>query len=330
MQIENKIINGSNFVKATNSVGMEVILSEFGAGIYQIKIDGVPMLVGLKDYKDWMESSAYNGKTIGRIAGRLPSSGLLFQGKTYPLGKNEKDHTLHGGKEGFSFKKFKMDLGHEGSSLKVDFYLDSPDLDEGFPGNVTVRVRYLIPEKENKVRIEYKAISDRETPISLTNHIYFNLGGESDILTDYLYIDSNKILSYDDDLLPQGYVDIPSFMDVSEKKMLKDIVMHPSLAKIGGLDNAYHKDNRNINKEQIIIENSSFRISVKSSYDDVVIYSSNYPPFGNMLSNGNIHKKWDALAVEPQYEANDFERMTVKANEAQRNFIEYSFQKKGE
>lgn len=330
MQIESKIIEGANFIKVTNSNEMEVVLSEFGAGIYQIKIDGAPMLVGRKDYKEWMLDKGYNGKTIGRIAGRLPSSGLIYQGKTYPLAKNEKDHTLHGGIEGFSFKKFKMELGHEGSSSKIDFYLDSLDGEEGFPGNVTVRVRYLIFEKENKVRIEYKAISDRETPISLTNHIYFNLGGERDILSDNLYIDSDEILAYDDDLLPQKYVNVPSFMDLSKKRILKDVIMHPSLAKVNGLDNAFHKNERNKDKDQIILENSSFAVNVKSSYDDVVIYSSNYPPFDTLLNNGNIHKKWDGLAVEPQYEANDFERMTVKPNEPQRNFIEYKFIKKGE
>lgn len=325
MEIESKIIDGVTFVKITNSNGLEVVLSEKGAGIYQVKLDGVPMLVGLKDLKEWMTSTAYNGKTVGRIAGRLPATGLTYEGKTYPLNNNEGPNTLHGGKDGFSFRKFKMDLHHLESSINVDFYLNSPDMDQGFPNEVTLRVRYIIPEEENIVRIEYKAMSDGNTPVSLTNHAYFNLGGESDILSDTLYVDADMILSYAPDLLPKGYVDIPEFLDCNNGKELDGIVKNPYLSPSKGLDTAFHRENRDIEKPHITLENEKYKLIIKSSYDDVVIYSSNYPPFGMELNNGNIHELHDGLAIEPQYEANDFGRMTVKKGDAQRNFIEYSF-----
>lgn len=330
MEIESKTISSSAFIKITNSSGLEVILSENGAGIYQIKLDGTPMLVGLKDFDAWMKSTAYNGKTVGRIAGRLPAEGLKFKGKTYPLNNNEGAKTLHGGKEGFSFRNFKMDMHHLEDSVNVDFYLTSPNMDQGFPEEVTLRVRYVIPEKENKVRIEYKVVSDGETPISLTTHTYFNLGGEKDILNDTLYVDGDKILTYDTDLLPKGYIDIPEFLDCNNGKKLGEVIKNPYLVPSNGLDTAFHRENRDQENPHIIIENDKYRCIIKSSYDDVVIYSSNYPPFGMELNNDNIHQIYDGLAIEPQYEANDFDRMSIKKGEIQRNFIEYSFETRKE
>lgn len=325
MEVENRIIEGANFIKITNSTGLEVILSDFGAGIYSIKLNGAPMLTGLKNYKDWMNSNAYNGKTVGRIAGRLPSEGLHFQGKTYPISHNEGDHTLHGGVKGFSFSFFKMDVRQNDADIYVDFYLHSPEADQGFPGDVTLRVRYVLPEKENKLRIEYKVQADKDTPISLTNHSYFNLGASDDVLQDSLYVDSDEILTYDSKLIPQGYRKIPEFMDVSSPKLVKEMVRNEYLKQTNGLDTAFHKQDRNKNEAHIILENEYYKAIIKSSYDDVVVYSSNYPPFEQDLSNGKKSKLYGALAIEPQYEAFDFERMRVSPNKEQRNFIEYEF-----
>ena len=121
MIIENKQIKGMNFITLKNEAGMEVTLSDYGAGVYQIKIDGQPMLTGLKDYEEWMKGSAYHGKCIGRIAGRIQKGKLCFNGKTYQISTNEGENTLHGGVGGFSYQQFKTDIAQEKESAHVDF-----------------------------------------------------------------------------------------------------------------------------------------------------------------------------------------------------------------
>ena len=331
MKIEQQTICGENFITLTNASGLEVVLCEFGAGIYQIKLDGVPMIAGLKDYDAWLHCDAYHGKTIGRIAGRLGKSQLHYQGKTYSLTANEGENTLHGGVKGFSFQRFSSRLCQTEKGTNVDFFLTSPDGDQGFPEEVRLRVRYFLPENENLLRIEFEATSDKPTPVSLTNHIYFNLGAHSNIEDDLLYIDADESLHYDAELIPERYEKTPSYLDFSKGKRVGEDLKNPALAVRGsyGIDHAFHRANRDGKQPHVILENDEYKMVMTSSYDDVVIYTSNYGPFDQTLSNGNRQELHYAIAVEPQYEALDFARMTV-TEKGQHNFIQYEFQKKGE
>lgn len=331
MKIKQQTICGENFITLENSSGLEVVLCEFGAGIYQIKLDDVPMIAGLKDYDSWLHCDAYHGKTIGRIAGRLGKAELHYQGKTYSLSPNEGKNTLHGGVKGFSFQRFSSHLSQEEKGARVDFFLISPDGDQGFPEELRLCVSYFLPENENLLRIEYEATSAKPTPASLTNHIYFNLGAHRNIEKDILYIDADESLHYDAELIPQGYEKTPSFLDFSQGKRIGEDLQNPALAVRGsyGIDHAFHKAKRNWNEPHVILENDEYRMVMTSSYDDVVIYTSNYGPFDKILSNGNQQELHYAIAVEPQYEALDFTRMSV-TEKGQHNFIQYEFHKKGE
>ncbi len=328
MIIGSKQVKGMDFITLENETGMEVVLCDYGAGIYQIKIDGQPMLNGLKDYEEWMKDSAYHGKCIGRIAGRIQKGELSFEGKTYQISKNEGENTLHGGKRGFSFQKFKTDIAQEKDSVRVDFYYDSPDGDEGFPGEVTLRVRYILFKKKNTLRIEFKCQADRDTPMDITVHTYFDLGGEKNILGHELSIDADEILAYDDELIPQKYVEIPSFMDLRKGKPIGKVIENDYFSKLGGLDTAFHKLDRNKKTPHIVLTGKKYKVDIYSSYDDAVIFTSNCPPFGMEMNNGNIQEKHSSVAIEPQYEALDFPRMMVKKKEIQNNFIEYRFERK--
>ena len=328
MIIESKNILNATFLTATNSVGMEVTLSDFGAGIYQLKLDGVPMIAGFKDYEAWMNDLAYHGKCVGRIAGRIPNGTITFNGKSYQVDKNEGEKTLHGGKDGYSFKLFNMDMSNTKEGLTVDYYITSKNLDQGFPGEVLTRVRYIIPEKERRLRIEFKTVSDEDTPIDLTIHTYFNLGGEESIKNNVLKVDADSILTYNDDLTAKNYIAAPTFASLNEGKIINEVISNEYFAKNGGLDTAFHKERRNKDNPHAILENSKYKLTLTSSYDDVVIYTSNCGPFGQELSNGNLNAKHCSIALEPEYKALDFQSMLVKVGVPQRHFIEYKFETK--
>lgn len=325
MIIESKRVANGTFLMATNSVGMEVTLSDFGAGIYQIKLDGVPMIAGFKDYEAWMKDDAYHGKCVGRIAGRIPHGIISFNGKSYQIDKNEGEKTLHGGAKGYSFRLFNMDMSNKKDELVVDYYLTSENLEQGFPGEVSTRVRYIIPEKERRVRIEFKTAASEETPIDLTIHSYFNLGGEDSIKNDILKVDADQILTYNEDLTAKEYIEIPSFADLNEGKTINEVISNPYFASNGGLDTAFHKEGRNKENPHVILENDKYALYLTSSYDDVVIYTSNCGPFGQELSNGKVNSKHCSVAIEPEYKALDFQNMLVKEGFPQRHFIEYKF-----
>lgn len=325
MILETKQIEDATFYHVVNDIGFEATFSDFGAGIYALSWCGKPLTAGPKDPVTYLHHSAYYGKTIGRIAGRVGKGQLSFKGKTYALTTNEGQNTLHGGVRGFSYQHFEGETKEDENGMRILFTLHSPDGDQGFPGNVTVVVTYFIPKEEARLRISYHVESDRDTPISLTCHTYFNLGGEKTIEGHALKINAPEVLTYDADLIPDHYVSVPDYLDFRKEKVLGPILSLPALSVRGttGIDHAFHRPEAK--GEFVTLENGELSMHLHTSYDDVVVYTTNYPPFGLPLVNGRTLCLHGSVAIEPQYESLDFPRMTVRPNKPQENFIEYSF-----
>src|SRR5690606_30138582 len=144
---------------------------------------------------------------IGRVAGRIQQAAFSLNGTNYKLSANDlfghpqKNH-LHGGVEGFSFKLWHAETFiTEDECEAVRFQLHSPHMEEGYPGNVDVQVTYILTH-QNEIQITYSAKADSETVLNLTNHAYFNLGGE---VNDYLLtIPSTTIIESNVHLIPSG------------------------------------------------------------------------------------------------------------------------------
>jgi aldose 1-epimerase len=332
MTIESVESSGVTFLKVTNSVGLALTLSDFGAGIYEIRYLGVPMTIAQKDKAEWLHSDAYFGKTVGRIAGRIKEGKLDYLGKTYSLSVNEGVNTLHGGVEGFSFKMFKMDVVHLGDGIAVDYYLVSKALEMGFPGEVDLRVRYLIKENEPVFRIVYDAKSSEQTPLNFTSHTYFNLGGEDTVERQILYIDANETETYDSAMIPLGFAPAPKCLDFTTPKAVGKDINDPYLqnARTLGYDHCFAFRSNKSSFPVLTLENGPFKLSLRTSLPAVQIYSDNYPRMGALLTNGQKEKQHSGLAIEPVYKPNDFHAMTCMPYEGKRNFIEYTFSKKGE
>lgn len=131
------------------------------------------VVLGYDTAAEYLEKPGYLGATVGRNANRIGKSRFVLNGKTVELPPNEGENNLHSGKDGFSYRLWKLQELKENS---VAFLLESPHGDQGFPGNATVRVKYaLLPE--GKLEITYDAVSDQDTVFNLTNHSYFNLAG---------------------------------------------------------------------------------------------------------------------------------------------------------
>ena len=164
--------------------------------------DGNPVdvLLGYNDVKSYEEYGGYLGALIGRFGNRIGEGKFKIDGKEYHLYCNDRGNHLHGGKVGFDKKIW----NHEIDGDKLVLTLFSPDGEEGYPGNLNVKVVYTF--QNGALSIEYEAVSDKKTVANLTNHAYFNLNGEGkgSVLGHVLYINSTYMVPTNDTMIPVG------------------------------------------------------------------------------------------------------------------------------
>ncbi len=194
----------------TNKKGMEVAITNFGGIVVALKapdrngkFDDV--VLGYASLDGYLTNKAFLGALIGRYGNRIAHGKFPLNGANYTLPKNDGDNTLHGGPEGFNKRLWtaKDVSGAKGQALELTYM--SKDGEEGFPGNLTVKVVYTLTD-QNELTITYSATTDKETVVNLTNHSYFNLAGQGtgDILGHQLMIRGDHITAVDDTLIPTG------------------------------------------------------------------------------------------------------------------------------
>jgi aldose 1-epimerase len=330
MIIESNEVGDITFLSLTNQAGLRVTLSNYGAGIYEIRYDGAAMTIGNLDKKAWMASPSYFGKSVGRIAGRIAKGDLAYLGKHYKLTINEGKNTLHGGASSFAYKTFKMDVVHLGEDVAVDFYLVSPALEGGFPGEVSLRIRYLVSETKPELKVTYEAKASEETPLNFTNHSYFNIGGEKNVEHQKLWIQAHSNQTYSKILMPLGFSKSTVATDFSKAKEIGKDINAPELyeTRTKGYDHCYKIEENDGKSPVVSLENETYKMEIITSYPCIQIYSHNYPHEGEMLNTGYPCELHSGLAIEPVYAPNDFHTQTVLPFEGRKNFIEYVFSKK--
>ncbi|QQO08226.1 aldose epimerase family protein [Breznakiella homolactica] len=147
----------------------------------------------------------YMGATVGRFANRIAGGSFSLNGNVYNLYKNNGENTLHGGRRGFDKLPWKAESYEEKDGIYVRFELESPDGNEGFPGNLKAVVSYGLT-KSNELIADYHAKVDTLCPVNLTNHAYFNLAGEGngDILSHEVTLHASRYIGVNSKLIPTG------------------------------------------------------------------------------------------------------------------------------
>jgi aldose 1-epimerase len=143
-------------------------------------------------------ANAFFGAIIGRYANRIAHGSFTLDGNKYSLPRNNGENTLHGGPHGFNNVVWKAKPVADGVELT---YL-SKHGEAGFPGNLSAVVRYTLVKGD--LRIEYSATTDKDTVVNLTNHSYFNLAGQGDILNNELTLHASRFTPVDSGLIPTG------------------------------------------------------------------------------------------------------------------------------
>ncbi len=258
-----------------------------------------------ENIKEYIKNTPYFGATVGRTAGRIGRGRFVLDGRRYELNKNAGGNHIHGGYGGFSFRNWNYSIKEEINKASVEFTYFSKDMEEGYPGNLKVKVMYTLTD-DNELIIEYKANSDRNTLCNLTNHTYFNLSGnyKRKVTEQYLKILSDSFLETDDNLVPTGKLlavnNTP--MDFNcQKPIGRDIESdYKPLKQAGGYDHPWLLSG---SEEQVELydEPSGRKMTISTTYPCVVVYTYNFP--GNeRLKYGIVGSKYDGICYETQYE----------------------------
>lgn len=274
------------------------------------------------------------GATIGRVANRTAAE-FVLDGQTHRIVANSKGVCLHGGAEGFDRRNWNSRIVDHPLGPCVEFSLRSPDGDQGFPGNLDVKVRYIL--LHNRLRIEYVTSTDKPTHVNLTNHTYWRLcgPGTSDILDHEMTISARFWTQVDEALMPNGKFSPlqGTALDFKRTKQIRDAVLaFADKEAFKGIDHNFVVDLRDPEQSR---RHSGFRdpahvvsvhdpvsgrwLHVHSSMPGVQIYSDNFGSPTHM-----------SLAIEPQYFPNsanipDFPSTVLRPPWSREDCIEFQF-----
>ena len=215
-----------------NDNGMSVEIMTYGATITSIKVPSKAgavddVVCGFDDFSDYFSdeykaNSPYFGCTVGRYAARVKDGVFKLDTGKFTVAQNDGSNHLHGGIVGFDKRLWQAEVVSVDGASGVTMSLFSADGDEGYPGDLQVSVTFVLTH-DNKLRITYDAKTTETTPLSLTNHSYFNLSGfKHDIKDHKVEISASRFLLPDDTNVPVGDIaDVDEWTDFRGLKSLR-------------------------------------------------------------------------------------------------------------
>jgi len=268
----------------------------------------IDVVVGMNSLKGFKNSTEpYFGATIGRVGNRIAKGQFTLEGKQYQVPLNNGKNALHGGKKGFQDVVWDANKTNENTLV---FTYVSPDGEQGFPGNLTVKVTYTL-EADQIIKMEYEATSDKTTLVNLTNHAFFNLNGEGSgsILNHELQIYADQFTTVDEGLIPTGELksvkntpfDFTSRHTIGERIEVKDEQL-----KFGkGYDHNYvlngTKKNGLNHVATISGDKSGITLDIYSEEPGLQFYSGNFMQSKNTFKSGAKDDFRTAFALETQH-----------------------------
>jgi Galactose mutarotase and related enzymes len=299
-----------------NSNGMKVELTNYGATVVSIKVPDKngkieDVVLGYENLEGYLKGNKYFGATVGRCCNRIENSKFNIDGREYKVTQNEGKNHLHGGKKGLDKVLWESNINCDKDNV-VEFYYMSEDGEEGYPGNLHVKVIYTLTN-DNALKIEYKAISDKDTIVSLTNHSYFNLSGnfQEKIFDHKLMIKSNEFTVNNEESVSNGEIrcvkETP--MDFRELTVIRNNINSDyDQLKIGhGYDQNWilEVDGKvPLKVSELIHDNSGRIMEVYTTYPGIQVYTANFFDGTDIGRNGIVYKEQNSICLETQYSPN--------------------------
>jgi aldose 1-epimerase len=298
----------------TNTKGTEVKITNYGGKIVALKVPDrtgkfADILLGYDNIKSYEKDTFYFGGIIGRYANRIAKGKFSLNGIEYLLAVNNGENHLHGGlvkRFDASVWNTKAVTGENGASLELTHF--SPDGEEGYPGNLTVKVVYTLT-KNNELKIDYSATTDKDTIVNLTNHAYFNLAGAGSgtILNHQMQIIADKFTPTDSGSIPTGeWRNVTSTpFDFNIPTVIgQRIDQNDEQLKFGsGYDHNWvlTKKEKGLELAAKVYEPTSGRVmEVLTTEPGIQFYSGNFLANG-MGKDGKIYNKREGFCLETQH-----------------------------
>ncbi len=194
----------------TNKNGVVAKIATYGATLTELHVpdkDGKmgDVVLGFDNLEQYIKESPFFGATAGRVANRIAKGKFTLNGVVYTLATNNGPNHLHGGIKGIDKAVWRAEAMQTKDGPAVKFSHTSPDKDEGYPGKLDISVTYILTNND-ELKLDYKAKTDKATPVNLTHHSYFNLGtpASGDILDHVLMINADRFTPVDATLIPTG------------------------------------------------------------------------------------------------------------------------------
>lgn len=301
-------------------------------------------VLGFNDVEGYEASDTYFGTLVGRFGNRIAGGKFTLNGVEYKLAQNNAPGglpcCLHGGVKGWDSKVWKPLPFQEGDTVGIIFTTESPDGEEGFPGAVKVKVTYTLTP-DNVWRIEYEAVPDKDTPINMTQHVYFNLRGEGNgtVLDHELTLFCDRYTPTDPGLIPTGElasVKGTPFDFTTPHKIGERIGEENEQLKYGkGYDHNFvlaspSQDGAPVKAAALYEPESGRYLEVWTSEPGIQVYTGNYLGPHIIAKNGTPLSENGGVAMETQHFPDSpnkpqFPTTITKAGETYRSVTEYRF-----
>lgn len=322
-----------------NKQGMTVKITNYGAKIVSILVpdrDGQlgDVSLGYETASEYIDGIASLGATMGRYANRIAQAQFTLGDSTYYLDKNNGEHSIHGGNEGFRFQVWDA-RQIDDQTLELSYF--SKDGEGGYPGNLRVTVTFTVTD-DNELKLDYTADTDKKTVINLTNHAFFNLAGEGsgDISDHVLYVNAKQFTPVDSTAIPTGELrdvsgtpfDFTTPTPVGER-IDED---NRQLNFVGGYDHNYvlEDSSDNLSLAARLSEPTSGRVmEVYTTEPGLQVYTANSLS-GSEGKGGHTYGSRSAICLETQHFPDsphhpNFPSTTLEPGEEYRSTTVYKF-----
>jgi aldose 1-epimerase len=297
----------------TNAHGHEMRVITYGGTITSLKVPDRSghlgdIVLGFDTIDGYLKDPPYFGALIGRYGNRIAKGQFTLDGKTFKLATNNGPNHLHGGVKGFDKVIWNAVPDSDANGVSVTLSRISPDGEEGYPGNLQTTVRYTLTDK-NELAIDYRATTDKATPVNLTQHSYFNLADDAgDILGHELTIHASRYTPVDDTLIPTGElaaVDGTPF-DFRKATTISARIAtdNEQLKNGGGYDHNWVLDRKGpgVQAAARLVDSKSGRtLDVATTEPGLQVYSGNFLDGSITGKSGRVYRRRTGLCLETQH-----------------------------
>eukprot|EP00095_Tigriopus_kingsejongensis_P007379 maker-scaffold37_size504123-snap-gene-4.15 protein:Tk07379 transcript:maker-scaffold37_size504123-snap-gene-4.15-mRNA-1 annotation:"aldose 1-epimerase" len=296
-----------------NNGNMSITLISYGAAVQSLMVPDRhghqdDITLGFDSMDGYLGKNPYFGAIVGRVANRIADAKFTLNGKTYQLDQNNGPNGLHGGLKALDKVNWKSSVNPDKEN-SVAFTHLSPDGDNKYPGDLLINVTYTLT-KDNAVKIRYLAMANQATPVNLSNHAYFNLGGHQSgsqsLFEHRVQFNADHVTPVSDKLIPTGAIQA---VDGTAFDLRSMEVLGPLIKKTGGYDhNLCLKGFKDLDGSQMILAGrlehlgTGRALEVTTNQPGIQFYTGNFLPEDASITgkSGVNYQKYGGICLETQ------------------------------